>query len=203
MRNTASCRCRLQQHNQQCSRIVESVRFASPVKLFYEQIKWWWWWWWLISLLVKRLCLVWHAWNVTSFSLHSSADTTRGRPHKLGCSLQFYKCKEIFLFKPGYRTTEQSQPWCCWFQLFKALQVYTEENRFLSLLKILVRLILVSPTRLHLIPCTDIILIRCIFFVLLVLCKWRHIRPLVSMYAYIVFVFSAFAVVWLHPKFWK
>jgi len=58
---------------------------------------------------------------------------------------------------------EQSQPWSCGFQLFKALQVYTTENRFLFLLKILVQLILVSPTRLHIIPCTDIVLIRYIF----------------------------------------
>ena len=41
------------------------------------------------------------------------------------------------------------------------------------------RLILVSPTCLHIIPCTDIVLItRILYFVLLVLCKWRHIRPL-------------------------
>jgi len=42
-------------------------------------------------------------------------------------------------------------------------------------------------------------------FVLLVLCKWRHIHPLVnlSMYAYTVLFTLLFAVVVLHPKFWK
>ena len=70
------------------------------------------------------------------------------------CFLHVYKCKEIFLFKQGYRTMEQSRPWCCWFQL----QVYTWENRIISLLKILVRLILVPLTCHHIIPCTDIVL---------------------------------------------
>jgi len=46
--------------------------------------------------------------------------------------------------------------------IFKVLQVYTKENRFFTLLKILVQLILVPPTCLHIIPYTDTVF-RCIF----------------------------------------